>query len=660
MNPAAWNLQLSAGSPAIDSADSLAPGEQTLDILGNPRVDDPLVPNTGNPPGSYYDRGAYEYQPPATQSPTASDESASTDEATPVDVTLQGSSSSVCELMFSVVSGPAHGSIGSIVDHTCTHGSPNTDTETVTYTSDPGYTGADTFTYEVNDGTSDSNTATVSITVNMPPAVRVDAGGAAYTDSSGNSWAADCCNSGGNVYKTAASIAGTSDPTLYQSERWAQGPFSYTFIGLAAGNYAVTLKFAEIAGYGPGKRQFNVSIQGTQVLTNFDVAAQAGLNTALDKTFTASVDSSGQLKIDFTQGAANNPIVSAIQIVPVVGSLSFAGGPQSLTAGQPSAAMQVGVSAAQASDLPITLSSSSPNGGFATSPGGPFNPTLAVTIPAGQTTSGSFYYKDTAAGNPTLSAKASGFAKASQTETVSAAPLAEITVTPANATVPANGNQPFTATGADTYGNPVSVSSATWTTTAPGTVSPGSGSATTFTAGSTPGNGSVTATIGSVNGSASVTVTSGLTTFRVDAGGAAYTDSSGNSWAADCCNSGGNVYKTAASIAGTSDPTLYQSERWAQGPFSYTFIGLAAGNYAVTLKFAEIAGYGPGKRQFNVSIQGTQVLTNFDVAAQAGLNTALDKTFTATVDTSGQLKIDFTQGAANNPIVSAIQIVPAS
>jgi parallel beta-helix repeat protein len=63
VNASAWNLQLSAGSPAIDSANSLASGEQPTDILGNPRVDDPSTPNTGNPAGSFYDRGAYEFQP---------------------------------------------------------------------------------------------------------------------------------------------------------------------------------------------------------------------------------------------------------------------------------------------------------------------------------------------------------------------------------------------------------------------------------------------------------------------------------------------------------------------------------------------------------------------------------------------------------------------
>jgi hypothetical protein len=48
-------------SPMIDSADANAPGETSIDIYGNPRVDDASVPNTGTAVG-YYDRGALEYQ----------------------------------------------------------------------------------------------------------------------------------------------------------------------------------------------------------------------------------------------------------------------------------------------------------------------------------------------------------------------------------------------------------------------------------------------------------------------------------------------------------------------------------------------------------------------------------------------------------------------
>jgi len=70
-NASAWDLQLTEGSPAIDSANSGATGEQATDVLGNPRVDDPATPNTGAGPRAYDDRGAYEFQPPAATGPTA-------------------------------------------------------------------------------------------------------------------------------------------------------------------------------------------------------------------------------------------------------------------------------------------------------------------------------------------------------------------------------------------------------------------------------------------------------------------------------------------------------------------------------------------------------------------------------------------------------------
>jgi len=50
-------------SPLIDSANADAPGELAADYNGNPRVDDPLVPNTGTGSGAY-DRGAFETQAP--------------------------------------------------------------------------------------------------------------------------------------------------------------------------------------------------------------------------------------------------------------------------------------------------------------------------------------------------------------------------------------------------------------------------------------------------------------------------------------------------------------------------------------------------------------------------------------------------------------------
>src|SRR5262249_56626181 len=71
-----------------------------------------------------------------------------------------------CELTFSIVSAPANGTLSSISNNPCSPGTPDTDSATATYTPNAGFHGSDSFTYKVNDGTSDSNVASVSITVN--------------------------------------------------------------------------------------------------------------------------------------------------------------------------------------------------------------------------------------------------------------------------------------------------------------------------------------------------------------------------------------------------------------------------------------------------------------------------------------------------------------
>src|SRR5260370_24756785 len=61
-------------------------------------------------------------------------------------------------------------------------------------------------------------------------------------------------------------------------------------------------------------RVFNVSISGTQVLTNFDiVAASGGQNIANIQQFTAAANSSGQFVITFTS-VTNNALISGIEI----------------------------------------------------------------------------------------------------------------------------------------------------------------------------------------------------------------------------------------------------------------------------------------------------------------------------------------------------------
>ena len=61
VDAAAANFHLQPGSPAIDSADSSAVDFPAFDAEGNPRVDDPVVSNTGAGPVPYAERGAFEF-----------------------------------------------------------------------------------------------------------------------------------------------------------------------------------------------------------------------------------------------------------------------------------------------------------------------------------------------------------------------------------------------------------------------------------------------------------------------------------------------------------------------------------------------------------------------------------------------------------------------
>ncbi|HPD31137.1 MAG TPA: malectin domain-containing carbohydrate-binding protein [Phycisphaerae bacterium] len=140
--------------------------------------------------------------------------------------------------------------------------------------------------------------------------------------SSAGRFAADTCYDGGYTYMTSASVdtTGATDPApqaVYQSERWASPSFTYTFPNLVAGaEYTVRLHFAEIYFTSAGKRRFNVSINGAQVLTNFDIIGTAGAaNKAVVHTFTTNANPSGQVIIQYSAGSADNPKAGGIEII---------------------------------------------------------------------------------------------------------------------------------------------------------------------------------------------------------------------------------------------------------------------------------------------------------------------------------------------------------
>jgi len=112
---------------------------------------------------------------PVNDAPTADAGAASTDEDTPVTVTLTGSDVEGDPLIFAIASAPASGSLGTInqVDAT---------TAEVVYTPNADFNGADSFTFTVNDGTVDSASAVISLTVNPVNDPPVANGGIAITE----------------------------------------------------------------------------------------------------------------------------------------------------------------------------------------------------------------------------------------------------------------------------------------------------------------------------------------------------------------------------------------------------------------------------------------------------------------------------------------------
>src|SRR5258708_9107453 len=108
-----------------------------------------------------------------------------------------------------------------------------------------------------------------------PGGVQINSGGPAVAP-----FAADEDFAGGATSGTSHAIdtSGVTSPApqaLYQSNRY--GNFSYVVPGLTAGaNYTVRLHFAEEYWTTAGSRTFNVTINGKQVLTNFDILATAG------------------------------------------------------------------------------------------------------------------------------------------------------------------------------------------------------------------------------------------------------------------------------------------------------------------------------------------------------------------------------------------------
>ena len=559
-----------------------------------------------------------------------------------------------------------------------------------------------------------SNTEIFSVTADP---ISIDTGGPA----SGN-WIADSFYSGGTVSTatTAISTSLLSAPippqVVLQDQRW--GAMTYTIPGFAPNSiHSVDLYFAETYWTAAGDREFNVTINGVQELTNFDIFKTAGgLNIAVDEKFpNVTASSAGIITITFAVGAADNPTISGIAIdqSPLL-SVTLAGAGSGTVVSSP-AGISCGTtcSATFATGTAVSLTATPATGSTFTgwSPSSLCTGTGTCTVIMSQAESVTATFSTTSltvskagSGSGTVTSSPAGIncgttcssAFSSGTVvTLTEAPASgsnftgwsgacsgsgttcsvtmgaaeSVTATFASLTMPLTvvemGNGAGTVTSSPAGINCGTTCSYSFTTGSSVTLTAVASGSSTFTgwSGACSGAGSCVVTMSSAE---SVNATFSLPTqpLYINAGGGA-----ASPYVADEDYSGGTTasYTNAVSTAlltGTTPPqAVLQSERYcASCTMTYTIPGYISGStHTVTMYFIENYWTGPNERQFNVIIGGTQVLTNFDVYASAGGQfIAVQRSFTTTANSSGDVVIQFTMGTYNYPEVNGIAIDAAA
>ncbi|MEI7831740.1 MAG: Ig-like domain-containing protein, partial [bacterium] len=172
--------------------------------------------------------------------PVASAQSVWTNKGMAKAITLVGLDADGDPLTYIVVTNPAYG--------TLTGTAPN-----LTYTPTAGYSGADVFTFKVNDGKADSVPATVSITVNTPPVVTAQSV-TTRQDAATAITLADTDADGDTLTYTVASqpahgmLSGTAPNLTYTPAAGYTGADSFTFTvsdgkaTIAAATVSITVK----------------------------------------------------------------------------------------------------------------------------------------------------------------------------------------------------------------------------------------------------------------------------------------------------------------------------------------------------------------------------------------------------------------------------------
>ena len=253
---------------------------------------------------------------PPNAAPVAAGQSVSTNEDTLKTITLSATDADGDGLTFSIVDNSSNGSLGSIGSVTCV-GSPSTCTADVNYTPGADFNGPGSFTFKANDGTQNSNTATVDITVdavNDTPSftsggnVNVNEDSGAYSAAWATGMSAGPSDESGQTL--SFNITGNNNPSLFSvaPSIAPDGTLSFTLADNANGTANLSVTLQDNGGTA------NSGVD-TSAPVNFDIIV-TGVNDAPVNTVPAAQNVNEDTDLVFSSGNSNALSTADIDAAP--------------------------------------------------------------------------------------------------------------------------------------------------------------------------------------------------------------------------------------------------------------------------------------------------------------------------------------------------------
>ncbi|MFZ5470911.1 MAG: hypothetical protein ACOZIN_15905 [Myxococcota bacterium] len=322
----------------------------------------------------------------------------------------------------------------------------------------------------------DSSTASITLTLgNNPTGATLSGGGPQAAVAGIASFAAASLNRTGNGYTLVASSTGLASET---SGPFDVGPgpaaavvFTTVAQTVQAGDCSAvaTVEVRDALG-NPSPTAGTLTLSASSATLGFFAASDATCALALAPSvlLDGSVATASFRFRDVTPGNPSLTVApsfaasSAVQVQTITpapaSSLVFLSAAPQLSAGACSGPIQLevrntlGQSAAVGTSTPISLSTTSANGGFFTDVNCQ-TATPSTTVPAGQAQASPVYYRDTTAGAPTLTASATNLTSATQVARIDPGAAAVLRVAGFPSPIARGVAGAFTVTAHDAFGN---------------------------------------------------------------------------------------------------------------------------------------------------------------------------------------------------------------